>query len=590
MKRLYSVLPLIITFLVSCQKENGCESVTYVEINTRSIDSHVNSLSIISKEEALHIVEPISKKYPDRWIDVSDTLIPAGTMIAYNSVGHELDVEDCDYFLSPNYDSWLLVIENDVSVTGTQHHIHIFVNVESGEYSAVNINGRALVKWDLSRNVCVSSNHFRDNGESMRMRVPERGNGPSKWAVIISGGCDSQNNYSRYYKDCVNIYSKLTDVLGYPKDNIFCLISDGTDPTPDQRINSNTYISSNPDLDDDGELDVLYAASLANITTVFNDLSLLVRPGDEVLVFMTDHGNPSGAFCLWGSETLSPTRLDAELDKLGSSVMIDVVMGQCYSGAFINPLSAPNRTIATACSATQPSWALGYEYNYFLHYWTERILSSSIGDDGYVSPHELFVGACVDIMHLVSQEPQYSSTPDTFGKTHSIAGESIPYISGSEYLSTNINSTLSIVNCPNTSVTWSKGHNVTLVSHTDSSAVVKGSINLPGRYCEESTSVSATFTVDGKTHTIVHRIDSVWKPGMCYDGNNIWGSNGCYQVRRIGGEYGYFWTVDNSAWEIVGYNDNTVNLLENYAAKPVNLYVSFYDPLGEMIIVKDCVH
>ena len=75
MKRLYSVLPLIITFLVSCQKENGCESVTYVEINTRSIDSHVNSLSIISKEEALHIVEPISKKYPDRWIDVSDTLI-----------------------------------------------------------------------------------------------------------------------------------------------------------------------------------------------------------------------------------------------------------------------------------------------------------------------------------------------------------------------------------------------------------------------------------------------------------------------------------------------------------------------------------
>ena len=38
MKRLYSVLPLIITFLVSCQKENGCEPVSYVEINTRSIE------------------------------------------------------------------------------------------------------------------------------------------------------------------------------------------------------------------------------------------------------------------------------------------------------------------------------------------------------------------------------------------------------------------------------------------------------------------------------------------------------------------------------------------------------------------------
>ena len=577
---------------VSCQKGRELMDESPSEPLTRSIYSTSgDNTSRISKEEALKIAEPVTGKYPDRWVDISNEIIPAGTRIAFNMMGHQLDIDDRSYCQSPNYDSWLLVIDNDVSVSGREQLIHIFVDVESGVYSTMELEGRAIVEWDTSRNNRIPSGN--DNGikGAKKQRLPERSGGITRWAVIISGGCDSLNNKSRYYYDCVNIYSKLTQVLGYPKGNIFCLMADGTDPALDQRIGPNTYISSDPDLDGDGTNDIQYAANKNNVATVFSNLSLLVNPGDEVLVFMTDHGTPSGNFCLWESETLSPSELNIELDKLGSSVMIDIVMGQCFSGAFVSPLSATNRTIAASCLSTESAWAIEYEYNLFLHYWTEYISSANTGGDGYVSPRELFTSAVVAILHLSSQHPQYSSTPTVFGETHSIAGELIPYISGSDYLSTDINSLYSIVNYPNsTSVTWSVGHNVSLLSYTDSTAVVKGSITFPERFCEETTSVNATIVVDGKTHSLGKAIASVWKPGMCFDGNNIWGSNGSYQVRHLGGEYGYEWAVDNSAWQITGYNDYSVNVIENYTSGPVYLYVGFYDPLGEMILVRDRVH
>ena len=593
MKKVVSVLVVGMLVVLSCQKGQVPVSDLSREVLTRSVSSVLKvDSSPISKEDALKIVEPITSEYPDRWVDISNEIVPAGTRIAYNAMGHQLDNEDCSYCISPDYDSWLLVIDNDASITGSQYHIHIFVDVASGKYSTMKLKGRAIISWDTARNICIRPKTISGvDGNNNCQRLPVRSSGTTQWAVIISGGCDSLNNKSRYYNDCVNIYSKLTQELGYPKGNIFCLIADGTNPALDQRIGPYTYISSDPDLDKDGTNDIQYEANRTNIASVFNNLGTLVSPGDEVLVFMTDHGTPYGNFCLWGSETLSPSQLNTELNKLGSSVMIDVVMGQCYSGAFISPLSASNRTIATSCLSTEVAWALEYQYNYFLHYWTEAIVTSMANDDGYVSPYELYISSSVSIMHLVSQQPQYNSTPSGFGKVHSIAGELIPYISGSDYLSTNINSLYSIVNYPNpTSVTWSVGHDVSLVSHTDSTAILHGSITFPGHFCEESTSVWATLVVDGKTHTLRKFIDSVWKPGICFDGNNIWGSNGSYQVRHLGGEYGYEWDVDNSAWQITGYNDYTVNVVENYTSSPVNLYVGFYDPLGEMILVRDRVH
>lgn len=592
MKNNISILLVSLLGIMSCQK--GQELVTNSPLVpfTRSGDSFSKYVfPVISKEDALKIVEPITGNYPNRWVDISNEIIPAGTRIAFNAVGHLMDIDDCSYCMSPDYDSWLLVIDNDSAVSGREQQIHIFVDVESGIYSTMELKGRAIIDWDTSRNICIHSEEENRIDEKINQRFPERSSSTTRWAVIICGGVDSLNNKSRYYNDCVNIYSKLTQEQGYPKGNIFCLMSDGTDPALDQRTGPNTYISSNPDLDGDGTNDVQYRANKTSITSVFNSLSLLVNPGDEVLVFMTDHGGSSGCFYLWDNEALYPSQLNAELNKLGSAVMIDVVMGQCYSGAFISPLSASNRTIATSCTSTEVAWAKEYQYNYFLHYWTEHISYSTIYDDSYVTPSELFYSAYQSVVSSHSQHPQFISMPTDFGSTHSIAGEIIPRISGSNYLSTNTNSLYYIANNPNpSSVTWSASNNASLVSYTDSTAVLKGIITFPGRFCESEAFVCADIVVDGKTHHLSKNIESVWKPGIYIDGNNIWGSNGAYQVRHLGGEYGYVWQSDNPAWQIVGFTDHIVSVSEGSTSDPVNLIVVFNDPLGEVIVVKDCVH
>lgn len=501
-----------------------------------------------------------------------------------------MDIDDRAYCQSPDFDAWLLVIDKDVSIMGRQKLVHVFVDVKTGGYSTMELEGRAIVVWDTSRNIVLSSGQDSGKNGVNGEKFPVRSSGATRWAVIISGGCDSFNNYSRYYNDCVNIYSKLTQELGYPKNNIFCLVADGTNPAADQRTGPNTYVSSDPDLDNDGTNDIQYEANKANISSVFSNLSLLVSPGDEVLVFMTDHGDENGRFYLWGYETLSPVNLNTELNKLGPLVSVDVVIECCYSGAFISSLSASNRTIATACSSTEESWGNGYQYNYFVHYWTENISFSNANGDGYVSPAELFLLANESVIASLSQHPQYNSTPTDFGTYHSLAGEIIPYITGDAYVSTNISGSYSIVNNPNpSSVTWSVGYNLVLMSYTDSTAVVKGNITDPRNFCQAASPVWADIVVDGKTHRLGKYIDSVWKPGVCVGGNNIWGSNGNYQVQHYGGESLYGWQVDNPAWQIVSYTDYFVNIAEGYTNNPVNLIVTFQDPLGEVIVVQDRV-
>ena len=79
-------------------------------------------------------------------------------------------------------------------------------------------------------------------------------------------------------------------------------MSDGTDPTPDY----NTYFPNAPslvqfslDLDSDGDADIKYAATKANIAKVFDSLSVKIDSLDNVFVFVTDHGDQGSKIALW---------------------------------------------------------------------------------------------------------------------------------------------------------------------------------------------------------------------------------------------------------------------------------------------------
>lgn len=596
MKRFYFLF-LVGILLMGCQKDivilNGSPSTLLTKsgdpdtLTTNKIDT-----IMVSKWDALKIVEPITSKYPDRWVDISNDVIPANSIIAYNDLGVQLEVDDLQYTISPDYDSWLLSLGYDQSFLGKQSILHFYVNVYTGEYKEVNLEGRAIVEWDYSRYTFVNTDKNTNRNNSKDSPPALRNTTPNKWAVIIGGGVDRMNNFSCFWYDVYYAYNRIINVLDYSKACVYCLVSDGNDTAEDRMIANYVFDDSPTDYDGDNISDVDYPAQKVWISDVFDTISSLAVSGDEVLVFMTGHDYFNQGITLWGGEILTPSELNYELNKLDQGIMIDVVMGQSYSGCFIPTLESTNRTITTACNSTETASVDIYLYNHFLYEWTNSLYPYSSNGDSYVTPYEAYTAACTiaPFLYNFSNHPQFSSTPTSFGSSHSLSGGYIPYISGSNYLSTNVNGIFTITNFPySASVTWTVGDNASLVSSADSTAVIKGFISTPTQYTASNTTITASIVVSGKSHVISKQIESVWKPGSFIGNNHINGGNGVYSIVTYPGAYGFNWLCINPDWQIISQNGGYVLVSEGNTADPVYLSVSFYDPLGEMITIVDQV-
>lgn len=610
MKNNLIYLALINLIISSCQDNLSPENDYLVESSLKNngvtIDS--NSINSISKEDALRIIKPLTDRYPDRWVDISDNIIPAKSLIGYNALGIKRDGDSPATFEAPDYDSWLAVIGPDGTVNGGQELLHIFINSSNGDFSEIRINGRAIVDWDTSRNVYVT--HETDNTRLMNKILPNtRSSNPTQWAVILSGGANSSNNYDRYWNDCQYVYIALTQELGFPTNHIFCLVSDGLDPAFDRKIGPNTYDSSPVDFDNDGYIDIAYSASKTNLATVFSYLGSVVTDGDEVLLFVTDHGEEGGLIDLWNGETLTPLELNTELNKLGHSVMIDVVMGQCFSGACIPSLSANNRTIVTAVNGYEYSHAntVYGGYDYFLRYWTDGIYSATpsvsgqhSNGDGYLSLFELFHYAKSNPQASAGTEhPLRSSTPTLLIWGHDLELNSfIPFIVGGNYASTYVSTDYTLYGLPSSlTPSWQCSNNLTIDSSNSSSASISGYNLQTSQYVSLGALLSATFTDLGENWSVDKEILSVWKPGYYIGYNHILGTNyGCYfledypSIGTYPGTYGYQWFLSNSTWQIVSQNGASVNILEMPYQGSIYLSVAFHDPFGGEIYVSDQVH
>lgn len=608
MKKYSILMSLVLLALVSCQEELNINNdilstpVTKNRDSDSSFGTDTTSLNEtdtckISKWDALEIVEPITSKYPDRWVYISNEIIPAGSLISYNMLGHTREVDKQSFYTSPDFDAWLLMIEEDLSIMGQQNVLHLFVDVNSGEVFSKELAGRAIVDWDTSRNVILDSADDPLLTTRDFSTPPDRSSSHGKYAVIISGGTDMYNNTSCFYNDTRRIYNILIDSLHYFRSAIFVYMSDGTDPTADQRTSSNTYISSPTDLDNDGTADVI-AAQRSRLSNGFSILALWAQPGDEVLVFMTDTGYYDGSFNLWDGEALYPNELKKWLNRLNPLVKVDIVMGQSYSGAFISTIAATNRTITTSCSANETAHRNTYSYSYFLDKWTNAISvyadvsTTDYFNDAYATPYELYGSANSWITAHYSEQPQYSSTPSDFGEKHSLCGDVIPYLTGSSILSQNSYSSFTVTNCPVPCLmSWDVGTDVSLVSYSDSTAIVKGNISSFSRFYSSNTRVTAKIIVDGYMHHITKVIDAVWKPGQYMNYNLIQGQSGLYWVGNTNsGAYGYYWESSDPAWQITSQYNNYVYVSEGYTSDPVYLMVTFYDPFGGSIFVFDQVN
>lgn len=248
-------------------------------------------------------------------------------------------------------------------------------------------------------------------------------------AVIINGGMNKLMNHERYWNDCAFLYRTLREDYHFPKTDITLLMSDGGDAGRDMLLaNGSGFVSSPADLDGDGERDVWQPATLTQVEASLTELAAKLTTNDRLFLFFTDHGAFDNGLrqsyaCLWGGGRLYDTRLAQLLDAFHVASM-NIVIGMCRSGGFIDNLQRENRIIATSCADYEESWACrDRPYDEFVYQWTCAIaghdperntVDADTDGDGYVSMTEAFVYAR---QHDRREEtPQYCSTPLALGE------------------------------------------------------------------------------------------------------------------------------------------------------------------------------
>ncbi|MEA1874025.1 MAG: T9SS type A sorting domain-containing protein [Bacteroidota bacterium] len=265
----------------------------------------------------------------------------------------------------------------------------------------------------------------------------------NKYAVIISGGVNKSYNKERYWNDCAAIYSTLKHIYGFEQDKIFVLISDGTNPADDRDLIEGGYDSSPLDLDGDGEDDITHSATKSNVINVFDMLSAFVTPNDFLFVYTIDHGsvhnNEYSTLCLWNEEEINDWEFEELINDINAK-KISIIMGQCYSGGFVDKfenIGKDGRIIVSACKTDQQSRAThDFQYDEFVYHWTAAVLgeypngitvNADSNNDGFVSMSEAFEYAHDNDNWAYpgpnhSEDPQYYSQPIYLGEQLNLFG------------------------------------------------------------------------------------------------------------------------------------------------------------------------
>lgn len=350
---------------------------------------------------------------------------------------------------SPNFPSWFFFIDDEPYQSWEHSCRYIFVDEKKGEYIIYN-KQRPPKLDDMDVILTKQISQPRNNNLFSIKKNPcytdeQRSSNEHKYAIIINGGVNSNSNYERYWNDCSAIYKTLIGVYGFKKNQIYVIMSDGTDPGSDMLLNNGLKISSPLDLDNDGNADIQYAATRANINSVFNNLNSSMTSEDNLFVFTMDHGgflgNTHSILYLWGQEYLHDYEFASYINSSPAKT-ITICMGQCYSGGFIDDISRDCVVISTASRYNQQSYShSNYLYDEYVYHWISAItgktpegdnVNADSNNDGFVSLFEAYTYAYNN--DATSENPQLSSNPSRFAKLLNLSYISPLSISGSNVI------------------------------------------------------------------------------------------------------------------------------------------------------------
>lgn len=550
-------------------------------------------------------------------------------MIAPNTVYNIGTFQLCgDSFLveevvSPSDSSWLLLIDHDVYLTadGRSHWEFRFIRAKDGTYMSSmhemlpepTVEYAFLDEYEFLGKPPKNKSSISTKATSSGARIS--GNDNTKWGVIINGGYNMYNNHVRYWNDCSAMYKCLVHNYNFPAGQVFVIMADGLSPLPDRHHNDGSYDSSPVDLDGDGYPDIQYSATMANISVVFDYLGSVVQSGDDVMVFVSDHGGlgmgNSTFACLWNGDIMYDWQFANELVKISSEARVHVLLAQCNSGGFIDDISRGNITVAASCQADESAYALfsdedsEYNHSVFPYQWVcamrryddnnDPSSADSINNgegyflgngNGEVSFAEAFHYAEWKVSsHNSNQHPQYLSNPQYLGDFCSLYGLNVNLaISGpTNVLSTEL---YTITDVPSGyTVVWSSVGNLT-ISPLGNSVRVTNNSDAAYEWAMLRASVSSAYRSFNLSMPVC-----LWNSGIFFQADLISGT-----FSECGGSFnlvdypvgcsGFHWDCDGYGVEFVSQGGTIVDyIVHDEYQYPDNIWVDFINPFGDDVTI-----
>jgi thiol-disulfide isomerase/thioredoxin len=180
--------------------------------------------------------------------------------------------------------------------------------------------------------------------------------------LVINGGGAPAQNYQSHFLHVQRLLALLEET-GVEPARIAIFDADGADPAPDMAVReiqpeAEFWRLHGTRLEPALAMQIVYAntdlppftlqpATRRGIEAWFKTARRRLRPGDSLLLYVTDHGSKNAndttnnRITLWGDkESLSVRELKGMLAALDPRVRVVALMSQCYSGAFADLVSA----------------------------------------------------------------------------------------------------------------------------------------------------------------------------------------------------------------------------------------------------------
>lgn len=331
------------------------------------------------------------------------------------------ELEGSTIISNPYSSSWVFFIDDIPNANWNHDCRYVFVDCETGNYEVLNETEPKLyfksvlekVKIGINTDIIVTNAYQQRN-------VTRRNSNDHLYALLLSGVTER-----RHFYDLSAIYQTLTDVYGFKEENIYALSHNG------QVSQDVQYGNPSLDLNHDGVNDIDDSADYQTIQNTISTIGANMSEDDVFFLFVTDHGGRDVAppyecyinlFRENNSPNLHASQLAIMLDSIPNYAQMIIVMGQCFSGGFINSLEGDRRSIYTATDGNSVSYytdddsLISYGFDEFLFYWT----ASANGYYPQLIPHDN--GYIVGFSNFaVGSHPAlaYDFNPDTYGNEDS---------------------------------------------------------------------------------------------------------------------------------------------------------------------------